>query len=222
MKEKQQFTLQSLVAVFVLNAVLLAAIFVIAGEALADHTLAVVGVGAVLTLVLWFVIQRIGHKLIEQAATPAVQPKAEAAPAPKTAPAPKPLPERSDAAAVQILSILQRKGRLIDFLQEDIRGFQDAQIGAAVRNVHEGCREALAEYVTLEPVYAQDEGSPVTVQKGFDAREVRLIGNVSGEPPFKGTLRHRGWRVARLDLPERVGTASDDKVVAAAEVEVGN
>ena len=121
---------------------------------------------------------------------------------------------------MQMLAILQRQGRLIDFLQEDLRMYDDAQIGAAVRTIHEGCRQALAEHVKLEPIFPEAEGTTVTVQPAFDTRAVRLTGDVVGEPPFRGALRHRGWRVASLDLPKQVSGSDKAMIVAAAEVEV--
>jgi hypothetical protein len=99
-----------------------------------------------------------------------------------------------------------------------LSGYDDAQIGAAVRTIHAGCREALLEHVTLEPIYSENEGSQVTVDAGFDANAVRLVGNVTGEPPFRGTLVHRGWRVAKLALPRQ--TSDKEKVIAPAEVEI--
>lgn len=224
----KQFAVQSLVAVLVLNGVLLAAIrFLNADIAMNPATY---GAGAGLSLVLWLFLVGIARQGFAKASTRPARgqdrsPQEKRAPAPQPpAPAPSPaaLAEVANSGAVQMLAILQRKGRLIDFLQEDIRPYADAQIGAAVRNVHEGCREALAEYVQLEPIYTEAEGSKVSVRDGFDARSIRLVGNVSGQPPFQGTLRHRGWRVARIRLPERVGNAADETVVATAEVEVGS
>ena len=119
-----------------------------------------------------------------------------------------------------MLAILQRQGRLIDFLQEDLSLYDDAQIGAAVRTIHEGCRQALAEHVKVEPIYNEAEGSTVTIQPGFDTRAIRLTGEVAGEPPFRGALRHRGWRVARIDLPRQAQSQDKEMIVAAAEVEV--
>jgi len=136
---------------------------------------------------------------------------------------PKKEPARaSPYPAVQILSALQREGRLMDFLQEDLGPYEDAQIGAAVRSVHEGCKKALSEHLELVPVFQQEEGAEVTVKKGFDARAVRLTGNVAGDPPFRGVLRHRGWQVARLDLPVPVADLLGEKtwVLAPAEVEI--
>ncbi|NLI83556.1 MAG: DUF2760 domain-containing protein [Deltaproteobacteria bacterium] len=128
----------------------------------------------------------------------------------------------SPQAAVQILSILQRQGRLIDFLQEDLTPYDDSQIGAAVRSIHQGCREALQEHMDLKPIFGEPEGEPVSVPAGFDSRAVRLTGNVSGDPPFKGTLRHRGWRVERLELPRATTEQTKDWVIAPAEVEIEN
>ena len=121
-----------------------------------------------------------------------------------------------------MLAILQREGRLIDFLQEDLNQYEDAQIGAAVRNVHAGCKSAVDEHVELAPIFGEAEGSRVEVQPGFDAYSVRLSGAVSGEPPFHGTLRHGGWRVEKITLPKQTPAQAGAKVVAPAEVEVRN
>ncbi len=119
-----------------------------------------------------------------------------------------------------MLAILQRQGRLVDFLQENLSMYDDAQIGAAVRTIHEGAKQALAEHVTLEPIFTETEGSPVAVEPGFDTRAVRLTGHVVGEPPFRGELRHRGWRVVNIHLPQQPGGQDKQLIVAAAEVEV--
>ncbi len=125
-----------------------------------------------------------------------------------------------ETAALQLLSLLQREGRLVDFLQQDIASFPDADVGVAARVVHEGCRKALRSHATLEPVRAEDEGARVTLAAGFDADAVKLVGEVKGEPPYAGVLRHRGWRVKRLELPALVGE-HDVHVLAPAEVELG-
>ena len=219
MQGKQGFAIQTLVVTLVLNGILLVAVSSVGGA------LATYGIGFVITMLLWFGVQTIGKRFIAGAAAEAPAPKTlpqepAALPAqPKAPPAPPPPP--SEASAIQILSILQRKGRLIDFLQEDLSAYQDTQIGAAVRTIHEGCKEALAEYVTLEPIYQEAEGSAVTVAPGFDANAVRLTGNIVGDPPFKGALRHRGWRVARVELPKQTPAQQKERIVAAAEVEVG-
>lgn len=124
------------------------------------------------------------------------------------------------APALQLLSLLQREGRFVDFLQQDIASFPDADVGAAARVVHEGCRRALRAHATVEPVRAEAEGARVTLMAGFDADAVKLIGDVRGEPPYAGVLRHRGWRAARIELPQAVGV-HDRRILAPAEVELG-
>ncbi|MBO0862346.1 MAG: DUF2760 domain-containing protein [Chloracidobacterium sp.] len=127
-------------------------------------------------------------------------------------------PESSDRA-VQMLSLLQRDGRLIDFITEDIAPYQDAQIGAAARDVHESCRKAIDHYLRLEPVIDSEEGQPVTVEPGFDPAAIKLIGNVTGRPPLRGLLRHRGWRAARVELPP-LPENNGRSIIAPAEVEI--
>jgi hypothetical protein len=134
------------------------------------------------------------------------------------APAAPPPAETSDGAA-QLLAILQRDGRLVDFLMEDLSAYQDAQVGAAVRDVHRGCREALDKYATLAPVMDLEEGSTVTVERDSEPARVKVVGNMAGAPPYRGVLRHRGWEVTRLALPPLPATGRT--VVAPAEVEVG-
>jgi hypothetical protein len=130
------------------------------------------------------------------------------------------IPKAADGgAAVQLLAILQREGRLLDFLQEDVDGYSDAQIGAAVRDIHRGCKKALAEHMPLEPVLREPENAQVRVDPGFDPSRIRLVGNVVGEPPFTGALRHHGWRIAKVALPA-VARGTDPTVVAPAEVEL--
>jgi hypothetical protein len=142
------------------------------------------------------------------------------APTPAPAPAPAPAPEPpSPTAALQLLALLQREGRLVDFLEQDIVPFSDAEIGAAVRVVHEGCRKALRGHAKLAPVMKEEEGASVTVPVGFNPAEVKLSGNVQGSAPYKGTLRHRGWRASDLSLPTPV-KGHDATVIAPAEVEL--
>jgi hypothetical protein len=129
-----------------------------------------------------------------------------------------PEPPRGDAA-VQLLAILQRDGRLVDFLQEPIDGYADAQIGAAVRDIHRGCKKVLEEYLHLEPVRPEQEETSIEVPAGFDPSAIRLVGNVAGQPPFRGTLRHRGWRTREVKLPA-LPAAADPLVIAPAEVEL--
>jgi hypothetical protein len=144
------------------------------------------------------------------APAPVVAASAPAAPA-------APPPDTGDRAT-QLLAILQRDGRLVDFLMEDLTAYQDAQIGAAVRDVHRGCREALEKYASLTPVLDLAEGSTVTVDRDSEAARVKVVGNAAGSPPYRGVLRHRGWEMSRLTLPPLPATGR--AVVAPAEVEV--
>ena len=130
----------------------------------------------------------------------------------------RPLSEAFDRA-VQILALLQRDGRLIDFLAENISAYPDAQLGAAVRTIHETCRQVLDHYVKLEPILNSEEDQPVTVQVGFDPAAIKLIGNVAGEPPVRGVLRHKGWRVKEVNLPP-LPHGTGRMVIALAEVEI--
>jgi hypothetical protein len=122
---------------------------------------------------------------------------------------------------LRVLAVLQRDGRLVDFLMEDIDPYTDTQIGAAVRDIHSGCRKALREYLSLEPVMPGQEESAVTVPPGFDPAAVRLTGQVTGNPPFSGRLKHHGWRVKSVQLPALPGSRGDQSIVAPAEVEIG-
>lgn len=136
------------------------------------------------------------------------------APAPLASPvAPVPL------AALQLLALFQSEGRLVDFLEQDIQAFTDADVGAAARVVHEGCRRVLRSHTKLTPVRTEEEGARVTVADGVSPDEVKLTGNVQGTAPFTGVLRHRGWRANDFALPAVV-RAYDASVVAPAEVEL--
>ena len=159
-----------------------------------------------------------------RAAAPAL-PANPAKPAAETKPAKRAEQERESrraaepVAPLQLLGLLQREGRLVDFLQQDIASFDDAEVGAAARVVHEGCRRVLGTHAELEPVRHEQEDSRVEVAPGFDPSEVKLTGNVTGKPPYRGVLRHRGWRVRRLTLPEAL-PGHDFHVIAPAEVEL--
>ncbi|MGF6444830.1 DUF2760 domain-containing protein [Paraburkholderia youngii] len=157
-------------------------------------------------------------------AAPAPAPAAAATPAPAPAPQPKPQPapvlkEATPDAALQLLGLLQRDARFIDFVEEDIKAYSDADIGAAARLVHEGCRATLREHFTIRPVRDEAEGSRVTLPAGFDASSVRLTGNVVGSAPFSGSISHRGWRVDEVRLP-KLADGHNAKVIAPAEVEL--
>ncbi|MGH7787552.1 MAG: DUF2760 domain-containing protein [Candidatus Binatia bacterium] len=129
--------------------------------------------------------------------------------------------EGGDAAAdgaLRLLALLQQEGRLIDFLEEDIAPYNDAQVGAAVRAIHAGCRNALHQRMQISRIYAQEDGAPVEIAAGFEASQVRLTGNVHGAPPFRGVLQHGGWRASDVALPQ--GSGVDPTVLAPAEVEI--
>ena len=138
--------------------------------------------------------------------------------------APAPAAQRLDPAAddggaraAQMLALLQRDGRLVDFLMEDIAGYADAQIGAAVRDVHAGCRQVLQRYVSLTPVLQQDEGGTVEVDGPIDPAKIKVVGNTRGAP-LRGVLRHRGWLASRVDLPQM--PPGGRFVIAPAEIDV--
>ena len=122
-------------------------------------------------------------------------------------------------SALQLLGLFQREGRLIDFLQEEVTSYSDAEIGAAARVLHDSLKKALLEHVTLARVRNETEGARVSVPKGFSASELRLVGNVVGEAPFSGTLNHAGWRATRIELP-KLSEGHDVHVLAPAEVEL--
>ncbi len=129
-------------------------------------------------------------------------------------------PSTAEGPDLRVLAVLQRDGRLVDFLQEEIDPYTDAQVGAAVRDIHRGCRKALRDYLTLEPVLGAAEGESVTVTADFDPAAVRLTGNVAGNPPFRGVLKHHGWRVKAAQWPTLPGSRPDATILAPAEVEL--
>ena len=145
-------------------------------------------------------------------------PEPAPAPAPAAAPAPQ-LRTAPHEAALQLLGLLQRDARFIDFIEEDVKAYSDADIGGAARVVHEGCRKVLREHFSLEPLRSEAEGSRITLPEGFDAAAVRVTGNVVGKAPFTGTLSHRGWRVTDTRLPQ-LAAGHDAAIVAQAEVEL--
>ena len=151
------------------------------------------------------------------AAAKAEQKAPAAPPEKKTPPKPKP-PARSEA--LTLLATLQREARLVDFIKEPIAGYDDAQIGAAVRDIHRDCGKILDRLFDLQPVVAQSEGETVEVPAGFDPGRYRLVGNVTGDPPHRGTLAHHGWEAKKCEIPEWTGSDAAARLVAAAEVEL--
>jgi Domain of unknown function (DUF2760) len=129
------------------------------------------------------------------------------------------IPESSDHSHLRLLTMLQQSSRLIDFLKEDISSFDDAQIGAAVRKIHSDSAKCLEDLVTIRPILDQNEGSEIQVPKGYDPLKIKLIGNIKGEPPYKGILVHKGWKVHKRSLPKKFGEQSSD-LLHPAEVEV--
>lgn len=121
---------------------------------------------------------------------------------------------------LQLLALLQREGRFIDFVEQDVTGFDDADLGAAARVVHEGCRRALHAHAKIMPLRTEEEDTSVEVKAGYDPIAIKLTGRVTGAPPFRGTLRHRGWRAGDLRLPQAL-RGHDPSILAPAEVELG-
>jgi len=141
---------------------------------------------------------------------------AAAKPAAPAKPAPPPPP--NPAYALQLLAILQRDSRLLDFLMEDISAFEDDQIGAAVRGLHDQARDSLTRYLSLQPIIDGVEGA-YTRPASADPASVKFIGNVPATPPEGGTLRHKGWRAAKMDLPT-LNPKQDAAIIAPAEIEI--
>ena len=136
----------------------------------------------------------------------------------RTKPQAEPKPTRSDA--LTLLAGLQREARFVDFVQESLAGYSDAQIGAAARDVHRDCAAVFDRLFALRPVLTDEEGAEVDVPAGFDPGRYRLTGNVAAEPPLRGRLMHGGWEATRCELPTWSGTAVAARVVAPVEVEL--
>lgn len=129
------------------------------------------------------------------------------------------LKDTTPESALQLLALLQQDARFVDFINEDLTGFSDSDVGAAARVVHEGAKKTLAEYFTFTPVKSEEEETRITIENGFKPTEVRLTGNVIGEPPFTGTLVHKGWKVTDVKLP-KLSSGHDTSIIAQAEVEL--
>lgn len=121
--------------------------------------------------------------------------------------------------SLHLISLLQREGRLLDFFNEDLDNFNNEQIGAAVRKIHTDCKLVIQKYIGPKPIMDQDEGDHVTIEPGFDPSSIKMTGNVSGKPPFKGTLQHRGWRCSKFEMPG-LSKVKDPNIIAPAEVEI--
>jgi hypothetical protein len=157
------------------------------------------------------------QRLATGVSAPAPAPPLPTSPPVADAPAKK-APRRNDA--LTLLATLQREARLIDMVREPLGQYSDAQVGAAAREVLRDCGRVLDRLFGLEPLVAQEEGSPIEVPADFDAGRYRLSGNVSGTPPFRGKLVHHGWLATRCELPNWSGSQAAQLVVAPQEVEV--
>jgi hypothetical protein len=150
------------------------------------------------------------------------RPKDETGSAAAEAARPVPVPthaSQADAEIVNFLATLQARGRLVDFLMDDINAHDDAQVGAAARVVHAGCKAALQEHFRIRPVREESEGSIVDVAAGYPADEYRLLGRISGPAPFSGVLVHHGWKTEAVKLP-RILRSSTNRLPAIAPAEV--
>ena len=127
--------------------------------------------------------------------------------------------ERTRRIYLHSLTVLQREGRLLDFFDEDLSQYDDEQIGAAVRSIQEDCKKAVRKYIDPRPVIDSEEGKSVSVEPGFDMDSISLVGNVAGEPPFKGILKHRGWKAGKQDIP-KLSDIQDASIITPAEVEI--
>jgi Domain of unknown function (DUF2760) len=181
--------------------------------------LALIGVAMLAVIAVWGSRLRQAWRVLrEPAIADAVGQMRTGAAAPPGARAPGAAPARSEA--LSLLAILQQEARLVDFLKEPLDGYTDAQIGAAVRDVHRDGAAALERLFAIRPLRRESEGSEVTVSAGFDAGAVRLTGRVTGPPPYRGKLRHPGWTTTKVELPRWTGGADAARVIAPAEVEL--
>jgi hypothetical protein len=146
---------------------------------------------------------------------PAEEP--DATPSPPQ-PHPNKAPERSEA--ITLLAALQRESRFLDIVKEPLEGYNDAQIGAAARDVLRDCGQVLERIFAIRPLADQDEGSPLETPRDYDAACYRLTGNVQGDPPFRGQLVHPGWQATRCALPQWSGNEESANVIAPIEMEV--
>jgi hypothetical protein len=120
---------------------------------------------------------------------------------------------------LHLLSVFQREGRLMDFFFEDLNLYEDSQIGAAVRSIHESCKKIVDRAISPESVIDEKEGDQITILQDFNPSAIKLTGNVTGEPPFKGIVRHRGWMAKRLEMPT-LSSSQEPGIIAPAEIEI--
>lgn len=180
--------------------------------------IAVIGLVLALLVVALFFLGSTKSGAISEPARPQT---AVAPPPPVTVQSPAPAMNQAEVEVVAFFALLQEKGRIVDFLMEELTSYDDAQVGAAARVIHQGCRQVLQEHFKITAVSEAEEGSQVTVPAGYFRDEYRLVGKFSGEPPFTGKLIHKGWKTESVKLPRIVQT--DGKrlpVIAPAEVEL--
>jgi hypothetical protein len=180
--------------------------------------IAFAGAAVLVALCLWMFLRRLARQVAAGPARTAPRPAAK--PAKELAEADKAIAQQRDTRVfLHLLSVLQREGRLLDFFSENLESYDDAQIGAAVRGIHENCQKALKKYLHVKTVIASEEGAEIAVEPGFDPSAIKLVGNVTGEPPFKGVLRHQGWRAEKVELPV-LSAGQDASIICPAEVEI--
>jgi hypothetical protein len=172
-------------------------------------------------LLLWFFLYYSFVRLMEKSylITKKDKKKTEAPGNKKSASEERERRENDRRLFVHLISVLQKEGRLMDFFSEDLDDYEDEQIGAAVRTIHESCKKAIHKYLSADAVIDKDEDEEITVPPGFDPNAIKLTGNVTGEPPFKGVVRHRGWKITKLEMPTLSGSRNPN-IIAPAEVEI--
>jgi Domain of unknown function (DUF2760) len=175
---------------------------------------------ALLVALLVLVLSLTGGRASATSAAPAA-PVGVPTPAatPVTAPPVVPVANQAEGEIAAFLGLLQEKGRLVDFLMEDVTAYDDAQVGAAARVIHQGCKEILQEHFRITAVSGAQEGSQITVPAGYAPDEYRLVGKISGTPPFTGKLIHKGWKTEYVKLP-RLTKTERLPAIAPAEVEL--
>lgn len=175
------------------------------------------GVSILSGIVLWLLLKSMAKGVLSSAVS--LKPSAKQS---ATASAEKKYDQqglRNQRLFLHLLGVLQREGRFVDFLQEDIEIYEDDQIGAAVRNIHSSCRKVINKTLPIKPIAEGNEGEQITVEKGFDPDAIKLTGRVTGGPPFRGIIRHKGWRAQKLELPD-LSAIKDPTIICPAEVEI--
>ena len=124
-----------------------------------------------------------------------------------------------DYSHLRLLGLMQETSRFIDFLKEDLSSFDDAQIGAAARKIHEECGKCLEDLVTVRPLLEEKEGDKMTVPQGYDSSKIKVVGKVKGNPPYTGILVHKGWKAHKRSLPKTIGDPITE-VIFPAEIEI--